>query len=1343
MLGLSPFVEQLEPLATVTSKKSIRRASSPVSMGQRSLLVAHERFTEFDALNTGLSIEFVGPLDVEALEKSIEIIAGRHDALSMNFDSTDPEFKAFIRRERPDVFSFIDHSHLSKSQRTEELRQFEEREMTQRLDLAEDLLFRVTLVRQEIERHSLVAISHHTINDGTSFFKIFPSELSRLYQAITRNEPDPLPVVAGTFQDFAKQENLNNEGSSLARGLRYWKKHLHDAPSHIEFPTDRQRPPLATGAGARCTPDPALGLMKRIKDYARDNSTTPMNVTLAAFYGLLHRYSGQQDMVIGVPVNNRLGREYADTFGPFMNTLPLRSTIETGDTFSSALERVTKTTFRAFMRMQTSFERIASALPRNGDASRSALHQIVFNYMPFYPQIFKVEGLTTEVRRLAAKGITVDFIVELEDRGDDANIAINYSTDLFDEATMQRFASHYLKFLELCIEQPNRELSTLDILSEEEKRFRNDFNHTPLASPGHSTIHAMFEASVAQYPSAMAVSDAKSKLTYSQLDQKANTFARRLSRLGTKEGSLVGLYTDRSLDMIVGVLGILKANAAYIPLDPNFPSDRIQFMIEDSGLQVIATQEALSAQLTDSGAHLISIDVAESAIPDERAAPKPTEASDQMAYIIYTSGSTGKPKGVEVTHASVVNFLSSMAQTPGLSQTDTMLALTTLSFDISVLELFLPLTVGAQTVYVERDVAVDGDALRAVLTKKSISCIQATPATYRILIESGWTGNKDMTVLCGGEPFPGDLAKALVEGCGSVWNMYGPTETTVWSTVHRIQDPSQPMSIGRPIGNTQVYVLNEGMTQTPAGVTGDLYIGGAGVTRGYHQREELTSKNFIKDPFSETGRLYRTGDLARFDHTGALICLGRSDTQVKVRGYRIELGEIEESTKQIQGITDATAAVIEMGTAGPEIAVYYLAEEETQDATFREHLNKLLPSYMIPRIYIRLEEFPLTPNGKINKKALPIPDRLRRQTETQGTLPRNDTEVRLAELWAEALGLTTLGIDDDFFDLGGHSLTAVFLVREIRKIYGENLNIGTFFRNPTIRQLSEALYDKTSDEEGSAVRLHQGTEGPPLFLLAGIHLYLEFAKALNGPTIHGVFMQQEFTDDSGRSWDLRYEKIEVLAEKYVKTIQEIQPHGPYALGGVCFGGALAFEVTRLLQKKGEEVAYLLLLETVLTTARIPTVKHWIRLQLKGALFFGLRTARQSLKALQSLYKGLTARKEAHAQSTSQMEEQKALGETRTERLDRAMNRFHPETVITPNFTVVIRAADERISDGFRVDTLGGMSKFINGPIEYHLIKGNHLGILSAPHVEALATAVRPSLLRSQPPSADPDPEPEA
>jgi amino acid adenylation domain-containing protein len=739
------------------------------------------------------------------------------------------------------------------------------------------------------------------------------------------------------------------------------------------------------------------------------------------------------------------------------------------------------------------------------------------------------------------------------------------------------------------VANPDCRISDLEILTPEESaRIVGEWNYTTAPFPEAQCVHQLIEEQAARTPDAEAVRSGDVSLTYGELMRRSNRLANRLRAMGVGPESLVGVCMDRTHEMVVALLGVWKAGGAYVPLDPSYPNERIAFMMEDAGLTALVTEESLLSEIPAANCPIVCVDRDADAIARESdIAPNQTSGPRNLAYIIYTSGSTGKPKGVLVEHRSVANFLSSMRKEPGLTRADSVLSVTTLSFDIAGLEMYLPLVVGARVILLSRMVASDGLLLARTISESGATVMQATPATWRLLLDAGWQDARGLKILSGGEALPRRLADGLLATGAELWNMYGPTETTIWSTIHRVGHESgegDPTPIGRPIANTKLYVLDENRHPVPVNVPGELYIGGAGLARGYHNRPELTAERFVENPFvSEPGaRMYRTGDQVRYRVDGTVEYLGRLDNQVKVRGFRIELGEIESVLATHERVQNAVVLANEY-TPGDQRLVAYLVGTDgdaVNSLELRHWLSLILPQYMIPSAFVFVDAFPLTPNGKIDRRALLTAGSGSQHASQSSIPPQPGLESVVAQVWRETLGVTQVWADDNFFDLGGNSLLGIRLLANLEKVVGQRLPVSVLFEGQTVRNMTAALGQNSSDDPLSlAVRIKSGSEDrPPLFIIPGV----------NGNVIGYETLAQLLPSEQPvyglRSVGLNgnvapLDQMDVIAKHFIDDVRKIQPNGPYHFAGFCIGGSVAYEMAQQLATQSEQVALLAMIGT--------------------------------------------------------------------------------------------------------------------------------------------------------------------
>jgi amino acid adenylation domain-containing protein len=758
---------------------------------------------------------------------------------------------------------------------------------------------------------------------------------------------------------------------------------------------------------------------------------------------------------------------------------------------------------------------------------------------------------------------------------DDRSVAARFRPDLFTDDVITRLVGHVDALLAAAGGNPTREVATIPLLSAAEEEQFAAWNATKQEFP-RRCLHELLSERAARLGDRTAVVGGDEQLSYTELDRRSNQLAHHLAGLGVEREEAVGICVERSAAMVVGLLGILKAGAAYVPIDPTYPEERQTHMLEDAQVRVIVTEERLLSSLPVTDARHVCLDRDRDAIQSAPSGPPNAECHpEQLAYVIYTSGSTGKPKGVEIPHGALVNFLTTMGDRPGLGADDVLLAVTTLSFDIAGLELYLPLLVGGTLVVAGQHETGDPRRLMELMERHRVSVMQATPTTWRMLIDAGWSGHPGLKVLCGGEALPALLAEQLLERDVALWNMYGPTETTIWSTTDRLRQ-GEPLTIGGPIGNTALYVLDGNLQRLPVGLAGELHIGGLGLARGYRNRPDLTSERFIPDPFagSPDARMYKTGDLVRYRSDGRVEFLGRLDHQVKVRGFRIELGEIESVLTRHPAVNSAVAVAREDTPGDPRIVAYVILEGTTATPSeLRDHSAQSLPGYMVPSAVVVLDEFPQTLNGKVDRKALPAPAFEREETHTL-VAPRSPLEQRLAQVWEDVLGIAPIGVTDDFFSLGVTSLTAARLFARIEDELGSGLPLAPVFQAPTIEALAQLIEGGSSTQRWSSlVPIQPSGPQTPLFCVhggAGTVLHLQPLAAALG--VEHPFYGLQARGLYGR--DLPLTTVEAMSEHYLAELREVQPAGPYLLAGYCFGAIVAFDMAQRLLRSGEEVALL-------------------------------------------------------------------------------------------------------------------------------------------------------------------------
>jgi len=1156
----------LPPIVPVSRDKAL-----PLSFSQQRMWFVQQLAPEATAYNLLFVSRHKGLLSVPVVRQVVKMLFQRHEAFRTTFAMTGAGLEQRIASWESPHLVEIDLRRIPADRREEEARRLAEQEGARPFDLEKGPLARISLITLDHEDHLIVLNLHHIVGDQWSF-GILGRDFAAYYNALSQGHPLPEMTLTIQYADYAVWQRRCMTEAVLAVQEQYWTKTLEQLPL-LHLPTDFPRPAVQTFEGGLCAVDIPDSLIQRLKRFSAEQHVTPFMTLLACFQLLLSRYTGQMDVAVGCPIANRTHRSMEQLIGTFVNTLVLRVDVSGNPMFIDVLGSVKNAALGAFANQDYPFDKLVESLQVERDASMAPLVQVLFN-MANAPigdiQLYGLEWEPFEVETNSAQ-FDLSLSIELEVA---KKAYFTFNSALFVRETVERFARHYLAVIESAMSNLQARVSELKVLEETERsRILCEWNRTAAEYPHTDCLPEHIERQAEEVPNAIAVSMDKHALTYRELNGKANQLARALRAMGVAPGVAVGVCLERSVDMVAALLAVMKAGGCYVPLDPDYPRDRVRFMVEDSGAPLVITTAALADRFSGQACRVWCLDregLVRSA-DDEHNLP-PSASSRDLAYILYTSGSTGQPKGVEIKHRSLMNFLWAMKRQPGCTRGDTILSVTTLSFDIAGLELYLPLLVGGRVEIVSRAVATDGHKLRDAFERVQPTIMQATPATWRLLLEAGWAGSPSLTALCGGEALPHDLAIALRSRTKVLWNMYGPTETTIWSTIEQVSSDSPEITIGRPIANTDVYVLDPHLQPVPIGVAGEIYIGGDGVARGYHGRANLTADRFTPHPFSSNpdARLYRTGDLGRYRTDGRIVHLGRIDHQVKIRGFRIELGEIEAILSRHPKIKQTVVTARDDQYGLKQLAAYLVVHEgrEVGAEELRSFLRAVLPEYMVPSFFVFLETFPLTANKKIDVRALPQPELPGHAPGQSYVGPRNKMEVQLTALWQQVLGMQEIGVHDNFFDLGGHSLKAAQLFYQLELVFGKQLPLATLFQAPTIAELA-AVLTKASwiPPWQSMVAIQPSGTGVPLFMVPGVGgNVLVFAKLarLLGTEQPLYGLQARGLDGK----EAPFTSVSEMAAHYVQEVRRMHPDGPYLIGGVCTGGLIGYEMARQLTALG-------------------------------------------------------------------------------------------------------------------------------------------------------------------------------
>jgi amino acid adenylation domain-containing protein len=1158
---------------------------APLSAEQQDVWLHAAMAPDVPLYNEAFTIHRRGSFDPELFERSLNEVVRRFELWRSSFDMRDGKLSQIVHPALHVKVHTADLTALPAGDREAAALRIAQEEARKPIDPARPPLLRAMAMRLAEDAHRVYVAIHHLIFDGVSIYRVVIPELVEIYQALCRGEPPQLPPPELQFGDYAvwREHQLANE--SMSRELAYWRQTLAGELPVLRLPASRVRPASPGYRGGMETFALADGVGAALKALSRREGVTLYATLLAAFKVLLHRYSGQDDIVIGGVTDMRRRPELERVVGYFLNSMPLR-TRPSGDLpFRTYLAQVSDAVIGALDASTVPFNRIVREVMPRRASGRHALFDILFSIQPPAPSL--PEGWDLTQMDVAVGAAKFDLYLELEERIDGGIVGrFLYSTDLFDAPAIRRMIGHWTTLLAGVSQDADCPLGALPLLTPDEVQSLLGGGSAAAPDAPATTVHDLIAAQAQRTPDATAVECEGRGWTYAELDLHAAGLAARLRRAGAGRGALVAVAVDRSLEMVAALVGVLKAGAAYLPLDPHLPEARLAQLIEDARPAVVLTERRLAARLPAGEASVIALD---EIAPDQDvpAADGPPAEPDDLAYVIYTSGSTGKPKGVEIRHRSVANLLAAVEHELRLAGGEALLAVTTISFDIAALELFLPLVTGGRAIVATRDEATDPVRLAALFRRSRPAIMQATPATWRGLLAAGWTGDPALTILCGGEALPADLAARLLNCGGRLCNMYGPTETTIWSLMHDVRPgDAGPVPIGRPLANNSVYVLDTNGNPVPAGVPGELYIGGAGLARGYRGDPAQTGQRFRSVPAARGERLYRTGDLVRYRPDGLLEFMGRTDNQVKIRGFRVGLEEVDAALAGHPDVAAAAARAVPDASGEMALVAYVVSKTEPGRAIpdLPQVLKRTLPSYMVPSRIIALPALPMTPNGKVDRKRLPDVPVL--AAAKAGGEPRDELERSLVGVWKDLLRLPELGVHDNFFELGGHSLLAFLLAAEIKRLTGRDLPLATLFEAPTVAALAELLRSGAEPEFSYLVQLKPGSAARPLFIVHGVFGNIVEMKGLATRlrTERPVYALQ------ARGADPRQEPhttIAEMADAYITALRGRQPEGPYAIGGYSFGGLVAYEMACRLRDCGQEVELLALIDVDMHERNLP------------------------------------------------------------------------------------------------------------------------------------------------------------
>ncbi len=1176
---LALLQQRLCGISNASAEHVERRAPGeavPISVDQYRIWLHAETAPGVPLYNEAITLRRKGGFDPAVFHVAFNEILRRHEAWRSSFAHANGELAQIFHSGLKVRFPLTDLTALPEQDREAAALEIAERDARTPIPLDRAPLLRGHIVRMAEDEHRVYLTLHHIIFDGVSIYRILMPELMSIYAAYAAGRSHSLAEPALQYGDYAVWRRRQARSRAMARHLAYWKQNLSGELPVLVLPADRPRPAWVSGRGSMECFQISNELIDALRVVGHNHGVTLYMVLLAAYKAMLFRLSGQQDLIVGGASDARRQPELEGVMGYMLETIPIRTRPSSSTPFSQFLLEVRDSVLGALAASEVPFDEIVKAVGGHR-GNHSPVFQAFFSIEPPAPEF--VDGWDLTQMDVIVGAAKFDLYLELDERPEALAARFLYNTDIFDAATIRRMADHWRVILESLPEDPDCALGSLPILTAAEiaqRLGRGGWNDTEAIVP-ELPLHALVQAQAKRAPRSLAVVDGVKTWTYAELMTRVDELSAGLLAAGVKRGDLVAVHLQRSVDLVAGLLAILQAGAAYVPLEPEAPSARLALLIENVKPEfILADSSAPNLLLSLHSAVLL---VEELAREGRGTGPVNADVTPgDIAYVINTSGTTGIPKGVEITHRSLVNALLSFQKKPGFTARDRMLGITTISFDIAGLELFLPLISGGSLILESRAVALDPNLLATAIDSSRCTVMQATPATWVSLVASGWKGaGRPLKALCGGESLTRELADNLLDRGVELWNLYGPTEATIWATVHRIERDGAAISIGRPIDNTTAFVLDANRQLVPAGVAGTLYLGGVGVARGYYRNPKATAERFVYALAAGGARLYNTGDIAVQRANGSIECRGRADNQVKVRGYRIELEAVEAAVRRHPRIAAAAARVWPDAAGSNRLSVYVVGKEgpPPDAATLRRFLKQDQPEWMIPSDVIALDAIPLTIAGKVDRAKLPAPQ-AREEVVTPVRL-ENPFEQRLAEVWAEILKVSCIDRSANFFDLGGHSLLLATLSRRIELTFGRRLSIATLFQIPTLEAQAALLQPARSSASTAPalIRLQPRGVRPPIFWLHPPAHLVHLSEALGEEQpVFGVGLTESDLEKLGPE-----PAFESIAALHVQTILNANVRAPFLIGGWCTGGIVAFETAVQLQAAGHEPECVVLLDS--------------------------------------------------------------------------------------------------------------------------------------------------------------------
>lgn len=1314
--GISPsFTIPLKP------KEEIARPSS----GQRRLWLLQKLYPDNPFYQYAHLYKITGALDIDLLKQSFQFLIDKHSILRSNFSENEEGIILKINADVKLNLEFTDLSNVDDELANSRCQKMIKAHALKTFNLEEDLLIRLLLIKRSDEQYELVLSIHHIIGDRSSLL-LMNEEWINYYKTIKAGKTAP------TFDDnkiqYLDYAYWKNQQTTKEADIQYWKEQLAGELAILNLPTDFQRPKAFKFKGATIRQLLSPSVSQQLRQLAKTHQTTMYVVLLSAFKTLLYRYTHQEDIIIGCPFSTRDKSELERLIGFFNETLVLRSTLSNQLSFTACIDVVKETSMQALTHKNIGFDDLVRLVKPERHGTINPLFQIMFVYNNANKNDV-VEGLSISEETIDLGVSKFDLTLFATDQIDQIEIALEYSTELFALETVERMLVHLSNLLESISKNPNQLISQISFLGKEEKQqLLTQWNDTAVSIPEYDNIHQLFEEKVIQQGETIAVVCDGEKISYAALNEKANRVAQALITSGIKANDFVGLFTSRSITMVIGILGILKSGAAYLPLDPKYPTKRIEFMVDDAGIETILFQEKWKKQVPTKVKHSFCI---EEAIAEEEQSSSnfPTIKNDQLAYIIYTSGSSGIPKGVSISHKNLI--YSTTARFHFFNQNPSaFLLLSSFSFDSSVAGIFWTLCSGGTLVLPPERIEQDMSALAQTIFDHQISHTLLLPSLYKLLLDRSTTEQLAslQTVMVAGEACSSAIVSAHFKKNKTVElvNEYGPTEGTVWSTAHKIMpnDALDNVPIGRPIPNAQHYILDKNEQVLPVGIPGELHIAGAGIANGYWQRPELTASRFIANTFTgnRNDKLYKTGDLVRYRKDGTIEFLGRIDQQVKIRGHRIELDEIKKHLLQIPSVDDALV-IVQNQDSIPRLVAYIISTQGKNTTDLKSTLMERIPNYMVPAAYISMTEFPKLPNGKIDHSALPNPTKTDFKTDKAFVAANTEMQKILTGIWESVLKLSPIGIHDNFFTIGGDSIRSIQVISQSQQS-GIDIAPHHIFEYQTIFELSTFLENVDQDNEldtdwATIVPLKKGGSKKPLFCIhsggAHVFFYQGLAKYIGDEL--PLYALQPTGLQNGEQL---HASIEEMASFYIAEMQKLQSHGPYHILGTCFSNAVGLEMANQLTLAGESVARLIIVDSgpqyllgaaerggKKTTRRFVKMikeKNWSGIRKKFRNRF-IRTKQKVLAPLEN-------------------EQEKNLRLT----ISSLNQLYHHYTWKAFDGKITFIRSTEFANRADKNSHITQWNKLAKGGLEVHLVTGHHKTLFEEPEVKGLAEKINTCLM---------------